>query len=291
MMFRCDAMWHRTHQCLAAAAVLLPVVASILSAQEFEVASVKLNKTNERSRVSGTPAAGRLVITGMTVKDVIRGAYGIPPFELAGDDSLVLNQRIDIEASAGHPVASTAQLQEMLQPLLADRFKLAVHLEMREMSALVLVLANKDGRLGPKMKMSNSACDEPGTGPVSSAVTDSQTPKQGPACGSPPSGVGRIVGIGLDMPKIVGTIAPSQRMPVVDQTGLKGRYDIDVTYTPEPFSTASLAQRGGAPMQGVDPDGPPLFKALEEQLGLKMLPKKMLVPVYVIDHIEPLSEN
>jgi uncharacterized protein (TIGR03435 family) len=63
------------------------------------------------------------------------------------------------------------------------------------------------------------------------------------------------------------------------------------TYTPTPFSAATLAQRGGAPMPGVDPDGPSLFNAIEEQLGLKLQPKKMPVPVLVIDHIEPLAEN
>ena len=114
-----------------------------------------------------------------------------------------------------------------------------------------------------------------------------------PPCGFAPSGAGRIVGTGLDMASIVGTLAPSQRMSIVDQTGLDGRYDIDVTYTPEPFSAASLAQRGGTPPPGVnvDPNGPNLFTALEEQLGLKLQPKKLPVPVLIIDHIEPLIEN
>jgi uncharacterized protein (TIGR03435 family) len=80
-------------------------------------------------------------------------------------------------------------------------------------------------------------------------------------------------------------------MSIVDQTFLRGRYDIDVTYTPEPFSAAALGQRGGSPPPGVDPNGPSLFQALEEQLGLKLQPRKMPVPVLVIDHIEPLQEN
>ena len=82
----------------------------------------------------------------MTVKEVIQGAYGIQSFELMNVDSPVLNERIDIEAKTEHPVASVVQMQQMLQSLLADRFKLAVHREMREMDALVLVVANKDGQ-------------------------------------------------------------------------------------------------------------------------------------------------
>lgn len=78
---------------------------------------------------------------------------------------------------------------------------------------------------------------------------------------------------------------------IVDNTGLKDRYDIDVTYTPQPFSAATLAQRGGTPMPGVDPNGPSLTNAIEEQLGFKLQPKKMPIQVVVIDHIEPPTDN
>jgi uncharacterized protein (TIGR03435 family) len=281
--------WHRWLLTTAIAAFILPAIAA--RGQAFEVASVKLNKLNERSRVNAVPAAGRLVITGMTVKEVIQGAYGIQSFELVNVDSPVLKQRIDIDAKTEHPVASATQLQQMLQPLLADRFKLAVHREMREMNALVLVLANKDARLGPKMKKTDSACDSLGTAVTRFVLTGPAPPPERPACGIMPGGIGRIVGNGLDMPTLVGLLAPSQGRPVVDQTGLQGRYDIDVTYTPEPFSAAALAQRGSTPPPGVDSNGPSLFNALEDQLGLKLEPRKMAVPVVVIDHIEQISEN
>ena len=264
---------------------------SASSDQAYEVASIKLNKSSGRARINALPSAGRITITGMTVKEVIQGAYGIQSFELLNTNSPVLSERIDIEAKTEHPVASTAEMQRMLRPLLADRFKLAVHREMREMNALVLVLANKDGRLGPKMKKTARACDALGTGVTRFALARPPARDDQPACGILPGGVGRIVGAGLDMPTIVGLLAPSQRMPVVDQTGLQDRYDIDVTYTPEPFSAAALAQRGSTPPPGVNPDGPSLFNALEEQLGLKLQQRKMAVPVVVIDHIEPFSEN
>ena len=160
---------------LLAIAVPPTIGQSPSSGQAFEVASVKLNKSNERTRISAVPAAGRLVISGMTVKEVIQGAYGIQSFELMNVDSPVLNERIDIEAKTEHPVASVVQMQQMLQSLLADRFKLAVHREMREMDALVLVVANKDGRLGSKMKKSDSACEALGTA-VTRFVTTGPTP-------------------------------------------------------------------------------------------------------------------
>ena len=92
------------------------------------------------------------------------------------------------------------------------------------------------------------------------------------------------------MPSIIGLLS-AVRLPIVDNTDLRGRYDIDVTYTPQPFSAEALAQRGAAPMPGVDPNGPSLFNAIEEQLGLKLQAKKMPIQVLVIDQIEPLTEN
>jgi uncharacterized protein (TIGR03435 family) len=259
--------------------------------QTFDIASVKLNKSNERRinvrRV--VPASGRLVITGMSVTSVILVAYGLQRFQLVNNDSPVLNQSIDIEAKTERPVSSAAQMQQMLQPLLAERFKLAVHREVREMNALVLTVA-KGGRLGPKMKKSDRACDSLGTGVTALVIAVPPASGERPACGYTPSGVGRIVGVGLDVATIIDLLS-ALRLPIVDQTGLNDRYDIDVTYTPTPFSAGTLAQRGGTPMPGVDPDGPSLFNAIEEQLGLKLQPKRMPIPVVIIDHIEPLTEN
>jgi bla regulator protein BlaR1 len=276
-------------------AVAVPLVIGMVHAssarQTFEVASVKLNKSNDRrSHFNAVPAAGRLAITGMTVRSVIQGAYALQPFELVHDDNPVFNQRIDIEAKTERPVASAAQMQQMLQPLLAERFKLAVHREQREMNAFVLTVAAKDGRLGPKMKKSERPCDDLGTAVTVFVVAATPPPGEPSACGFTPSGVGRIVGVGLDIPTIIDLLSALGR-PIVDQTGLRDRYDIDVTYSPTPFSAATLAQRGGTPMPGVDPNSPSLSNAIEDQLGFKLQPKKMPIRVLVIDHTEPLTAN
>jgi hypothetical protein len=140
----------------------------------------------------------------------------------------------------------------MLQPLLAERFKLAIHRESREMNALVLTLAS-DRRLGSKMKKSDRECEHQGTAATAFVLTSPPADGQRPACGYISSGVGRIVGVGLDMPTIIDLIPTGPLgLPMVDQTGLKDRYDIDVTYTPTPFMAATLAQTGREPMPGVD---------------------------------------
>jgi uncharacterized protein (TIGR03435 family) len=94
------------------------------------------------------------------------------------------------------------------------------------------------------------------------------------------------------MPTIIDLIETGPlTLPMVDETGLKGRYEIDVTYTPTPFAAATLARTGREAMPGVDPNGPSLKNPIEEQLGFKLQPKKMPIAVVVIDHIEPLNEN
>jgi bla regulator protein BlaR1 len=262
--------------------------------QTFEVVSVKINKSTERQpgQFKAVPASGRLTITDMLVRFVIQGAYGLQSYQLVvADKSPVMALKIDIEAKTERPVTSGAELQQMLQPLLAERFKLVIHRESREMNALVLTLAS-DGRLGPKMKKSDRECEHLGTAATAFVLTSPPADGQRPACGYISSGVGRIVGVGLDMPTIIDLIATGPLgLPMVDQTGLKDRYDIDVTYTPTPFMAATLAQTGREPMPGVDPNGPSLSSAVKEQLGFKLETKKMLIPVVVVDHIEPPTEN
>jgi len=277
---------------LANASVAMFSFASVLlfaQTPQFDVASVRLSKSTDRrpqSQFKAFPAAGRLSISAMSVRSIIQEAYGLHSFELINDNSPVLSQRVDIEATTDRPVASTIQMQRMLQPLLAERFKLAVHRESRDMDVFVLTVAAKNGRLGPNMRKSETPCDDPGSGIVVSPTP----PGEKPPCGYVPSGVGRIVGTGLDMPAIIALLSAVGR-PIVDETGLLDRYDIDVTYTPQAFSAASLAQRGGTPMAGVDPNGLSLLNAIEEQFGFKLQPKKLPISVVVIDHIEPPTEN
>lgn len=259
------------------------------SSPRFEVASVRLNTSSERPRfrVNAVAESGRLTLTSVTVREVILSAYGLQPFELVANDSPVLTQRIDIVAKATTPT-TVAEMQRMLQPLLEERFRLAVHREMREMDALLLVRVD-ERRLGPKIKTSTLDCQGLGT-TNSFAFSPGTSETVGkPRCGvMPADGPGHIVANGIDMRGLANELAPSQGRPVVDTTGLTSRYDVDVTYTPEVFSAAALARRGATAPSGVDPDGPPLATALRDQLGLKLESKRASVIVVVIDRIEVL---
>lgn len=254
----------------------------------FDVVSVRINDSNERprSRVNAVPQTGRLTLTGMTVQELIQSAFSVQPFELISNGGAVLKQRVDVVARAPGP-ATVAEMQQMLQPMLEQRFKLTIHREMREMDALLMVRTGE--RLGPKIKASTLDCRGLGTTTLFAMnIATPQAPKDQPCGFMPAEGPGRIIANGIEMATLAGNLAVSLGRPVLDMTRLDGRYDIDVAYTPDAFSAAGLARRGTSAFPGVDPNGPPLATALADQLGLKLESRRAPVSVLVIDRLESL---
>jgi len=235
------------------------------------------------------PAAGQVTITNATVASVIQDAYGVQlPSNIINMPDWARTVRIDIVAKAASR-APVAVLQRMLQPLLAEYFKLTVHREAREMDVFALVLTNP-GRPGPKLTKIDNACDElVGTTMAFARPVDGADQRQ--VCGVfPNTRPGEIIAHGIDLAGLATELAPSQRRPVIDRTGLTGRFDVDLKWTPDAFSAAALAQRpGSTPPSGVDPSGPQLPTALQDQLGLKFESTRAPVDVLVIDRIEPLT--
>ena len=275
-------------------ASLLPFGAAVheqtraASKPTFEVASVRLNESSgpSRFRVNAVPQTGRLTLTGMTVQELIQSAYSVQAFELIGNGSRVLKQRVDVIAKASEP-STVAEMQRMLQPMLEQRFTLAVHRETRDMEALLMV--RTADRLGPRIKTTTFDCRGIGTTTVfAMAAATPQAPKDRPCGFLPAEGPGRIVANGIEMTTLAANLAVSLGRPVLDMTGLAGRYDIDVAYTPDAFSAAGLARRGASAFPGVDPNGPTLATALADQLGLKLESRRAPVSVLVIDRLEPL---
>ena len=260
-------------------------------AAEFEVASVKINKSGD-NQTRFNFVGGRIDVINMQLRGIIQSAYRVPANQLVNVPGWVNGTRVDIIAKAD-PKYSVQELQSMLQPLLIDRFKLKFHREMRDVDVYTLTLANPDGRLGPKLQKSDTNCEELGAQPRSSLAP----PKPGelPACGTVPGGPGRMIFRGFGMGPFVQILSLTTRgRQVIDETGLPGGYNIDLQYTPEALSAAGLAARGGAPppqAAQVDPNGPDLFTAIREQLGLKLEGKKMALEVMVVDNIQPPVED
>ena len=203
----------------------------------------------------------------------------------------VSTDRFEINAKAeGNPTKD--QMRLMMQSLLADRFKLAIHFKTQHIPALALVL-DKPGRTGPKLRPHSEGppCEGPAVlKEISPSSKDFVYP---PICNlvaaSPKENHAMFMGTrNARMKQIADAIASvgDQGRPVVDRTGLRGRFDFTLEWTPDANSPVS-SNLGGLPV-GKTFD---LLEALKEQLGLKLKSTNATIRVPVIDHIERPSEE
>jgi uncharacterized protein (TIGR03435 family) len=250
----------------------------------FEAASVKYNKSGPPESVSiGFAPDGGLRATNVTLLTLVATAYGdprpLPDFLIEGPKGID-SDRFDVVAKAGSGPPPTAQQRSiMLQHLLADRFKLVIHKETRQLPMYALVVANQ--KLGPGLRKSSAQCD--GAAPANQRV---------------PCGLrrfpGTLNGTGITLVAFARALTPLRGVerPVVDQTNLDGAYDIDLKWTPEQLLPETKSPPPGAPpMPAIDPNGPSLFTALQEQLGLKLNSTKAPVDIVVVDRFEPPTSD
>ncbi|HTM02246.1 MAG TPA: TIGR03435 family protein [Vicinamibacterales bacterium] len=255
----------------------------------FEAATIKINRAGGRPAPPRViPATGQVTITNAAVSALIQDAYGIQlPSLIVNMPDWARSQHVDVVAKAPSP-APVAVLQRMMQPLLTEYFKLAVHRETRDVVAFALMLTSP-GRTGSKLKRVDDSCDA-AVGTTIGFARPAEGTDQRQVCGVLPAGAGEIIAHGIDVAGLATELAPSQRRPIIDRTGLTGRFDVELKWTPDAFSATALAQRpGSTPPPGVDPAGPPLATALQDQLGLKLVSVTAPMEVLVIDRAEPLA--
>jgi uncharacterized protein (TIGR03435 family) len=178
----------------------------------------------------------------------------------------------------------------MMRALLAERFQLVVHNETRELPIYALVLARSDGKLGPELHKSDTDCNAvlaAGQRGRGLAPPPPSQPGERLPCGIR-IGMGTMTIGGAPLFQIANAIANFIGRTVVDKTGLAGNYDANLTWTPD-----QMPQRPpGAPEPPpIDPNGPSIFTAVQEQLGLKLDSQKGPVAVLVIDRVERPKEN
>jgi uncharacterized protein (TIGR03435 family) len=170
----------------------------------------------------------------------------------------------------------------MLRSLLEERFKLAVHQEAREMPIFELVVARKDGKLGPGLHKSSIDCEALFAGGRTAVPPPApRQPNEPPPCrliGGP----ARTIAAGVTMQQLAVNLSNHLERLVVDKTGVTDRFDFNMGWTPDRLPTS--APPPGIPP--VDPNGPPLVTALQEQLGLKVEAAKGPVDVLIIDGVE-----
>lgn len=280
---------------------LVPVVSAVLAitcvgAQEpsFDVASIRPSQTQttQPTQIQPTPF-GRFRAANATGRSLILSAYGLVDSQLIAAPAWLDSDRYDIDARVTAPPGGPEALWPMVRSLLVERFKLKAHPEVRELPAYALTFARRDRQLGSQVRTTQVDCTK-----VSALTPDEvrAAARDGwPQCGMAyfvnfmttiPTGNNvkmRVRRSGITMPALAVALQPLVERPVVDQTALDGRFDVEYTYSPQP------------PAPGVEsvfgPDAPAISVALEEQLGLKLESRRLGVPVLVIDSIDRPSEN
>ena len=269
-------------------------------APAFEVASVKPNRTGRGLAIVTMQPSGRVSTENMAPRDLIVTAYGIEEVQLVGLPGWATSERFGIEARTDGS-ASNDQVRLMLRSLLADRFSLVVHNETRTLQVLTLVTAKKDGTLGERITRSGAECERITPPP---GVPLPPPPPPGPGGGVRPilpqdfDARGNCGGMAISgwlsarkfsMQRFTQVLSVYTRRPVLDRTGLEGEFNIDLSFTPEFENVGPLTPGGGPPPP--NPDGPSLFTALQEQLGLRLESQRAPVEVLVVDRLERPLKN
>ena len=260
----------------------------------FDVASIRLNKDGGSVAGLRRLPGGRFEATNIQLAALISFAHQLQPFELQGGPPWLTNDRWDILARLNGdpppalPGASTPDANMLAtQALLADRFKLSMRREMRDIEVYRLVMAREDRRPGPALRPSTYDCaglsraqDEAAKGGPS--APNPNTPDR-LVCGLRVS-VGRIQFGGRPLSVLLNTLTAMTQRRVVDETGLRGEWEFDISFNPP------------APPAGVDVpvenlSGASLFTVLQEQLGLKLQSSRMPMSVMVVDRVERPVED
>jgi uncharacterized protein (TIGR03435 family) len=235
---------------------------------------------------------------------LIRMAYRLTlTDEIVGGPSWVDNAGFDVDARPAKTV-TIAESALMMRTLLAERFQLVVRKEPRDGPVYALVVARRDGVLGPQIKTSVGECTMVAPGMARSAGTDANAPDPAKFKWPAPGRPGRRCGIGPDgdtvkagsitMATLVTYLTPMLDRPVVDKTGLAGNFDFDLRYD----GAATLVMPGRGRATAVSPDTPSdpakgasIFTALQEQLGIKLESQRGSVDVLAIKSAELPTEN
>ncbi len=284
---------------VAACLAVMPGLASHLAAQSpaglaFEVASVKPSNPDVAGPRLGMPIGGRFTASNVTLRELVLRAYELFDSQLEGGPDWATSRRFEIQARAQDPVAGMTRMLPMLRTLLADRFKLKVHTERREMPIYALVVARDDNQLGANITRSGADCAnaerelaEANAKAGPGAVLGLLQKGQGLPCAImpvPARGAGMTMRAnGASMAGLATFLTPWTGRIVQDRTGLSGLYDWEMTFGPGGGPPA--AQQPAANLPLATPP-PPVMIALQEELGLKLESTRGLVDVLVIDSAE-----
>jgi len=253
------------------------LTAALQQPPRFEVASIKPSGSDVKRVGIQTSPGGRFSAASVPLGMLITYAYRVQSFQVVGGPDWMNVDRFDIAAKGdendnGNQMTvdqggAPSRMQQMVQALLADRFKLVVRSESRDLPVYALV-TKSEGKLGSELRRSTLDCGGPST----------QT--QG-ACGIR-MGLGKLTIGGASMSQIASTLSGLLERTVVDRTTLPGTFDATLTWTPDQSTPGMALKAGYAPPGLVDPNGASIFTAVQEQLGLKLDSSRGPVNVIVV---------
>jgi uncharacterized protein (TIGR03435 family) len=226
----------------------------------FDVVSIKENPRSGTGGSMRTTPDGGVRAQHVTTVALVAAAYGLNRYEMSGAPDWTRDVYYDVDA---RPPAQTSRAQAftMVQAMLAERFKLVFHREDRSVDGFALLRGSND-KLGPGLRPSALDCLQ--------ARAATQKCREGGITAD------SMIAYGAPFSSVLNLIIGEVAAPVVDRTGLKGTYDIDLHWSNDLAAANDL---------------PSIFTAVSEQLGLKLQPEKTTASIFVIDHIERPSEN
>ena len=260
-----------------------------------------------------TQPGGRFSAGTTTLKRLIAEAFEVKEYQIDGGPPWLTTDFFDITANAGAD-ATPADVKAMLRTLLAERFGLRTHSDTRQAPVYVLTIARSDGRLGSRLKATTPECVEQIEQRKNRAATQAANPQPSEAerraelermqaqlkrlssgdaaftapCGttmmsSKATGANALLSGGMEMTSLVSQLSGELAAPVLDQTGLKGMFDMSLEY----LSERSINGRpAGLDPNSTEPLPVPLTAALQQQLGLKLEKQTGPMPVVVVEAAE-----
>jgi uncharacterized protein (TIGR03435 family) len=221
-------------------------------APAFELASVRPSRSGRGApRFAVTP--GRLTVQNKSLRQIIQEAYGVEDYRLLGPD-WIDSERYDIVAKSPASVRHQAEMMPMLKALLADRFKLEVHHESKDLTVYALIVSKQ----GMKLQAAKG-----GEAPGLKGRQDE----------------GHIHFESLTIGQLAAILSELLKQPVVDQTGVQGAFAVWLDWTPGRADAAA----------GAAPPNASLFVAMNEQLGLGLQMRKAPLDVLIVDRVEKLA--
>jgi uncharacterized protein (TIGR03435 family) len=276
---------------------------SALTRPTFEVASIRLDTSCDNGGGPGGISPGRVGLKCVTLRALIRTAYGAfvgttpssRRTEVVGGPNWLDTDRYDVSAKAGDSATTAQMMGPMLQGLLEDRFGVKVHKEPRPTPVYALTVAKSNLRLQPSRE-GNCAPMDLNNLPSSNLRSDRPVTSFCGSGGLKVNGTRSVADwYGVTMEELAGrALSLYVDRPVIDKTGLTGRFDIHLEFLRDRSASVSTYLNGETadnPSASADEAIPSIFIALEEQLGLKLSADRTLLDVIVIDRAEKPSEN